>query len=344
MFNHFSSMGDTLTVRELALLGVAGLSAAAALYYRRDGQNQRQRKNELAMDLLNLRKISSTDKESTEYGISFKPRSSDVFIVTYPKCGTTWMTQICHMLRGGDMNFGEIIEVCPWDEKALTCGQDLDADQVKEPRLFKSHLQRDNIAKGGKYIYVARNPEDVFVSCFHFVLGFRGLEQDDITMYQFADSVWATYCGSIWNHFMGWFCVKDDPNVLWVFFEDLKNDFRGQIERVVDFMEIPEDVREDRIMQALEKATFKFMSSHEQRNHFNNSFFFDKIKDKMGLPEDAKVNERASNVRHGKMGQRSQIPHDLRKRLEEQWRVKVTPKSNCQDYDSFRTSFRKLSA
>ena len=127
-------------------------------------------------------------------------------------------------------------------------------------------------------------------------------------------------------------------------FEDLKCDFRGQIERVADFMDIPEDRRDERVTQALEKATFKFMSSQEQRHHFDNNFIFDKIKVKMGLPEDAKVSERGSKVRQGKMGQRSQIPRDLRKRLEEQWKIKVTPKTNCQDYDCFRTSFNKVSA
>ena len=39
-------------------------------------------------------------------------RQGDVFVCTYPKCGTTWMTQICHQLRtGGDEAFGEITEV-----------------------------------------------------------------------------------------------------------------------------------------------------------------------------------------------------------------------------------------
>ena len=54
---------------------------------------------------------------------NFEARPKDVWIVTYPKCGTTWMTQICHMLRGGDMNFGEITEVCPWDEMAMISEQ-----------------------------------------------------------------------------------------------------------------------------------------------------------------------------------------------------------------------------
>ena len=108
-------------------------------------------------------------------------------------------------------------------------------------------------------------------------------------------------------------------------------------------MGIPEVVRTERVKQALEKATFEFMSSQEQKHHFDDYFFFDKVKVKLGLPEDAKVNERGSKVRHGKTGQRSQIPHDLRKRLEEQWKIKVPPKMNCQDYDCFRTSFRKPS-
>ena len=64
---------------------------------------------------------------------AFSPKATDVFITTYPKCGTTWMTQICHMLRTNcDMDFGEITEVVPWDILALDCGQRLDAPQVVE--------------------------------------------------------------------------------------------------------------------------------------------------------------------------------------------------------------------
>ena len=51
--------------------------------------------------------------------------------------GTTWATQIVHLLRGGDMEFGEITERCPWDIMALDCGQDLDAPQEGEDvRVF----------------------------------------------------------------------------------------------------------------------------------------------------------------------------------------------------------------
>lgn len=42
--------------------------------------------------------------------------------------------------------------------------------QVAHPRCFKSHESYDNVPKGGKYIYVTRNPRDVLVSFYHFLL------------------------------------------------------------------------------------------------------------------------------------------------------------------------------
>ena len=130
--------------------------------------------------------------------------------------------------------------------------------QVRSPRIFKSHLRREEIAKGGKYVYVVRNPEDVFVSYYHFTGGMRGLRENDITMHQFEESLFGAHRGPVWDHYMGWHAVKDDPNVLWVFFEDLKEDFRGQVDRVADFMEIPEGVREERVAEALHKGTYTY--------------------------------------------------------------------------------------
>ena len=45
--------------------------------------------------------------------------------------------------------------------------------------------------------------------------------------------------GGIRSHFKGWWDVRDDPNVLWIFFEDLMADLPAAIRRVADFLEIP---------------------------------------------------------------------------------------------------------
>ena len=333
-------MGNCISVWNSALLIVAGVSVGLALYYRNEKIVQRQRRNELAMSLFKLRGSILEIRSSNDRSSIFKPRPSDVFIVTYPKSGTTWMSQVCHMLRGGDMNFGDITEVCPWDARAEISGQDLNDDQIKNPRIFTSHLHYEEIAKGGKYIYVARNPEDVLVSFFHFIPGVRGLKQDDLSLQQFADSIFikgAGKFGTIWDQFMSWYKVKDDSNVLWVFYEDMKCDLKNQIERVATFLAIPTNVRNERILEALEKSSFKFMSSKEHKHHFDGSFTISKQRVVMGIPEESTI--RVSKVRQGMTGMQSQIPSEILERLNEQWKQKITLKTNHLDYKSFRNKF-----
>ena len=74
-------------------------------------------------------------EEGVNRGLSFKPRSNDVFVVTPPKCGTTWMQQILHQLRsGGDMSFNDISEEIPFIEYAYDIEMDLEAEQKYQPR------------------------------------------------------------------------------------------------------------------------------------------------------------------------------------------------------------------
>jgi hypothetical protein len=150
------------------------------------------RRNRLALELMRTRNGLMHSEESVAVGRGMTARPTDVFVVTYPKCGTTWMTQIVHALRTrGSMDFGEITEVCPWDILAHDCKQDLGADQCAEPRVFKSHESFGDIAKGGRYIYVARNPLDAFFSFFKFLPSFTGLKAGDIDEATFAAAIFA---------------------------------------------------------------------------------------------------------------------------------------------------------
>ena len=119
------------------------------------------------MDTMRARNKGMHTEGSTAAGTAplFAARPTDVFVTTYPKCGTTWVTQIVHQLRtNGSMDFSEITEVVPWDILAQDCGQDLAAEHVANPRLFKSHEPAGKIARGARYICVARDPRDALVS------------------------------------------------------------------------------------------------------------------------------------------------------------------------------------
>ena len=99
--------------------------------FQRAVRDEAKRKHEIAWDLMAMRNNAMHSDESVRVGRAFQPQPSDVFVVTYPKCGTTWVTQILHALRtAGSMDFGEITEVVPWDILAHDCGQELDAAQV----------------------------------------------------------------------------------------------------------------------------------------------------------------------------------------------------------------------
>ena len=192
----------------LAVLGTAALFLSKALReMRAEAQAASARRNEIALELMATRNRFMHTAESVRVGRAIKVRKSDVFVVTYPKCGTTWMTQICQMLRSrGSMDFGEITEVCPWDILAHDCGQNLDDDQLASPRVFKSHESHADIAKGGKYIYVARDPLDAFFSFYKFLPAYTGLQPNDIDERAFSDAIFAgaSHSGQIWNHLLGW--------------------------------------------------------------------------------------------------------------------------------------------
>ena len=71
---------------------------------------------------------------------TFPTRDGDVFICTYPKCGTTWMQQICHLLvHGGEQGSTTMYATAPWlERKAEPRPRDLvHIDVVPEPESFR---------------------------------------------------------------------------------------------------------------------------------------------------------------------------------------------------------------
>ena len=120
-----------------AATAAAAAAALAALAWRRRRARSADTK---AMAILAARNARMHSTKAIRHGRAFDVRASDVFVVTYPKCGTTWVSAIAHFLRGGDEDdFGEICEVMPWDIIALDCGQNCNDEQGRSPRLFKSH-------------------------------------------------------------------------------------------------------------------------------------------------------------------------------------------------------------
>ena len=124
----------------------------------------------------------------------------------------------------------------------------VDLDTVPTPRTFKSHFSYDSLPCGRpnttpcKYIYVARNPKDAYVSFFHH-LKLMGIpvEWSQVDGLFLQKSAWFDHVLQFWAH-------KDDDNVLFLKYEDMKKDLSSAVAAIAKFigcnltLEIIEDI------------------------------------------------------------------------------------------------------
>lgn len=197
----------------------------------------------------------------------YTPRADDIFIVTYPRSGTTWMQMIIHQLSSdGDMDFVHISERVPFFERFWLTGKNIDA--LPSPRLFKTHLGYGGpfwkaIPKGPcKYIYVARDGRDVATSYYHFYrthLRFRGTFEQFFRLFMQG----RVQYGSWFRHVAGWWEHRHDPNVLFLSYEELLSDTAGSLERIAKFCGF--SLPPERMPELLERCSFAYMKKHESK-------------------------------------------------------------------------------
>jgi aryl sulfotransferase len=238
------------------------------------------------------------------------------------------------------MDFEEIYDVVPWDIMALDCGTDLDDEQVGNPRIFKSHEGAADIAKGGRYIHVCRNPEDAFMSFYRFLPEWAGIPAGAISIEEFAEAIFGgvSHSGGIWDFYVDWWKRRDDPSVLWVCYEDLKDDLRGQIQRIAKFMGVECD---DKLLSIVEeKSSFAYMEAHQRQ--FDEHVVFAKVRDQMGIPKDFVQGATKVRTGGGKTGEGKIIPHPVLEMLRQRWNGTVKAKIGLESYEDLRKAVAEL--
>ncbi|KAB8333999.1 sulfotransferase domain-containing protein [Scytonema tolypothrichoides VB-61278] len=197
----------------------------------------------------------------------FMLRPDDIFIVTYPRSGTTWMQMILYQLTtDGNMDFAHIYQVCPWLELSLELGK-YSFESFGYPRIFKTHLSYNDIPKGPcKYIYVARDGKDVATSYFHFYvshLKYQGTFSEFFKSFLDGRIVY----GSWFQHVSDWWLHREEPNILFLTYEDLIQDLEGCIQKIITFCNLK--ISSEKLPEILKRCSFEFMKEHE--NKFDHS-------------------------------------------------------------------------
>ena len=266
--------------------------------------------------------------EGWQRGLDYKPDPTDVFIVTPPKCGTTWMQQIVHGLRTrGSMDFDEITRVVPWINMAFDMGIDIYAPQVAEPRAFKTHSTLKEVPQGGKYIIVLRNPSDALLSDYLFCGGMF-FEKGSISLETFAREDFIP-ARDIWNHIIAFWDRRKDGNILPLCYENMKEDLPQTIERVASLIGIQLDEELKQIV--LKQSDIRFMREHAAQ--FEDHIIRETRSAAMRLPLDGQL----SKVRNGVVGEsKLAVPEEIKKELEDIWREEITPKFGLNSYEDLR--------
>ena len=210
-------------------------------------------------NLENARRIANFLRGRME----LETRPSDVFISSYPRSGTTLTQWILYLLtHEGQPDPEHLTKASPWFERSIAMGEltATDLERFESPRVFKSHLPREWLPDGARYIYVERDVEDVLVSYFHFYrdyLGFDG-SLDDFHR-RFMEG--RVQYGSWFEHVAGWHEHRDDPDVLILRYEDLLRDRKGTIRKIVGFLGWTHDDRA--IDRAVVESSFDAMKRRE---------------------------------------------------------------------------------
>ena len=235
------------------------------------------------------REIHNHHQDSTVWN-DFPFRSDDIIIATYSKSGTTWMQQIVAQLIHSGNGSVSPADLSPWvDMRILPREATIkQLEDQKDRRFMKTHLPADAMVwmQGVKYIYIGRDARDVMWSLHHhFTIAtplFWSMVNDtpgrvgppmakpkedprELFIDLVEDDTRSTIPWPFWSHMRSWWAVRDQPNVLFVHFADLKKNLDGEMKRIAEFLGTA-DMSDAQWKAAVEHSTFAWMKANAH-NH-----------------------------------------------------------------------------
>ncbi|CAO2639477.1 Sulfotransferase 1 family member D1 [Lemmus lemmus] len=208
---------------------------------------------------------------------SFEARPDDLLISTYPKSGTTWISEILDLIyNNGDAEKCKrdaIYKRVPFMEliiPGLSNGIKL-LKNMQSPRLVKTHLPVQLLPSSFwkndcKMVYVARNAKDVAVSYYYFYQMAK-MHPEPGTWEEFLDKFMAGQVGfgSWYDHVKGWWEKRKDYRILYLFYEDMKENPKEEIKKVASFLDKTLD--EETLDKIIHHTSFEMMKDNPMVNY-----------------------------------------------------------------------------
>ncbi|GFP83111.1 cytosolic sulfotransferase 15 [Phtheirospermum japonicum] len=189
----------------------------------------------------------------------FNALETDIILATMPKAGTVWLKAITFTIANRCRFTNQTTPLLTTSPHVLVPFLEFQVFMDHDnPGIFSTHMPRQALPdsifqeKGCKIVYICRNPLDQFISYRHFLLANKAEPEYEPKN---IDEALEMFCqgihlfGPFWDHVLDyWKMSLESPDkVLFLKYEDLKDDTSFNVKKIADFIGFPFSKDEEKL-------------------------------------------------------------------------------------------------
>ncbi|XP_052873038.1 luciferin sulfotransferase-like [Anopheles cruzii] len=202
----------------------------------------------------------------------------DVWVLSYPKCGTTWTQEMVWLVSheldyktASDVNLLDRSIFLEFSTFVLNYPGDTihQVEEASRPRHIQCHLPMALLPKQiwtvrPRLVYCARNPKDATVSFYHHYRHIHGYEG---TMDAFLEAILTDQVlfGPQIPHTLDFWAIRREMNILFVHFEDMKTNMSGVLRRVCRYF--AKSYTDQQLIELEKHLSFDVMKNNKSANN-----------------------------------------------------------------------------